>query len=158
MLLSLRIRPFFPAEGIFLLVAGFFLCRCLCLLSNFSTPVLPFDSANLARFFANLRSRRAESTALTALRSSFEREASLVPSSGSPFGTVVGVFFDLNETLVIVVFAFKCGVLLFDVLTIGVDFGVAPGTPLHLCNRSFRFANLTLPGSKARISSTQSRS
>lgn len=94
--------------------------------------MLPFACTDLACFLASLRSRRAGSDALAALRSSFESEASFVPRFGSPFGTTTGSFGDLVLADDVFVLAFAWDGLSLDGLAVGVDFGVAPGRPLHL--------------------------
>ena len=106
-----------------------------------------------AFFFASRRATRAGSTALTALRSALDRWASCVPSSGLPFGTAVGVpvsFVDgwrvLREGAADEVRGLRSGVL------------SELGRVLQRSTRSLRLANLSLLGSRASISSTQSRS
>lgn len=104
------------------------------------TPCLA--SAILAFFLATLRATRSTSVALTRLRSSLVSLTSFSPRDGSPFG--------IGGT----------GALL-DVFCTGLEgetFLIEVGPDLHRWTRSFRFANLSSPGSSARISSTQVRS
>lgn len=104
------------------------------------TPCLA--SPILAFFFAILRATRSASAALTRLRSSLVSLTSFSPRDGSPFGRVgTGARLD--------VCARSDG---------GTFLEAAFGIDLHRWTRSFRFANLSFPGSSARISSTQVRS
>ena len=103
-----------------------------------------------AFFFASRRAMRSGSTALAALRSAFDKWASRGPRSGLPLGTVMGVSFvdgcALRKEVAEGMRASR-DALLSEL-----------GKVLQRSTRSLRLANLSLPGSKASISSTHSRS
>lgn len=105
------------------------------------TPCLA--SSILAFFLATLRATRSASAALTRLRSSLVSLTSFSPRDGSPFGTGgTAARSDVCARL-------EGGTFLTE---------VAFDIDLHRWTRSFRFANLSFPGSSARTSSTQVRS
>ena len=107
-----------------------------------------------AFFFARRRARRSGSTALAALRSALDKCASCAPKSGLPFGnTAVGVGFVDGRALLE-------GAIVEGVAAARGLLGVLsePGKVLQRSTRNLRFANLSLPGSRASISSTHSRS
>ncbi len=106
-----------------------------------------------AFFFASRRATRAESTALAALRSALDKWASCTPRSGLPLSTVLGApvgfvggWRVLREGAADEVRGLRDGAL------------SDPGRVLQRSTRSLRLANLSLLGSRASISSTQSRS
>lgn len=109
-------------------------------------------SALRAFFFAMRRATRSGSTALAALRSALDKWASRGPRSGLPLGTGVGVV------------GFEDGRALREGADEEEEWGSRGallselGRVLQRSTRSLRLANLSLPGSRASISSTHSRS
>lgn len=101
------------------------------------TLLPPFGGIAIrAFFFASLLATRSASVDLICLRSSFGSPDSFSPRRGSPFGTTtVGAR------------SFLCVTSCF-----------VPGAVLQRCTRSLRFANLSFSSSRARSSSTHSRS
>lgn len=110
----------------------------------------PFSANAFACFFARRRATRSASVDLTCLRSSFERPSSFAPRFGSPLGTCTGVGRARGRGWLAVAGADFVGTLF---CTLG-----APGRVLQRWTRSLRFANLRRSISRARTSSTHSRS
>jgi hypothetical protein len=139
-LLTLPLLAFFAGAPPSFLAVPVFRTLSRCLFCR-GTPCLA--SPILAFFFAILRATRSASAALTRLRSSLVSLTSFSPRDGSPFGAGgIGARLDV------------CACLEGGTFLVGAAFGV----DLHRWTRSFRFANLSFPGSSARISSTQVRS
>lgn len=105
-----------------------------------------------AFFLARRRASRSGSTALAALRSALDKWTSCAPRLGLPFGIALGVGFVTGEWV--------GGVVDAEVVAAEGRPGALrePGKVLQRSTRNLRFANLSLPGSSASISSTHSRS
>lgn len=142
-LLSFRgAEPFFTA-GVLRTLSRSFTCGL--------TPSLA--SAFLAFFFASLLATRSASEDLICLRSSFGRCASLSPREGSPFG-IERVDIGTPGALGLE----EWGDLEPSPSGRSPEAPEPPGSVLHRCTRRVRLANLSFVGSRARTSSTHSRS
>lgn len=116
----------------------------------------PFSANSFAFFFAILRATRSTSDALIFLRSSLGKCWIFVPSSGLPRGIVVLRALEVPENLRGEREGLEWGVRALGCLD---DDVVLPlGMTLQRWTRSLRLANLSLLASRAKISSTHSRS
>lgn len=123
---------------------------------SLSLPDIAFSRATLAFFFSRRRACRMASPFFASLRSSFESPFSFSPSLGSPLTRFqIGSETEfLASCFGVVPFWINSCCLLPLVPRPCWD---DPEDPLQRWTRSFRFANLSLPGSVEIISSTHDR-